>query len=343
MVEHTYSQSKLLPRTALLIPPQLMMRLFSQEAEKQLRAFTSVVVPSREKLVQEEMQYLLQGCVACITGWGTPPFTEEILHECPQLRFIAHTAGSIRALLPLSIWKRGIRVSHAAAALASAVAEFTLLQMLFCLRRLDEWNVSMKSGYMWDGFIPPRPGRLLRTQTVGIVGTGRIGREVIALLKPFGSRLLVYDPYLQAQEAEQLGVEVVDLHTLCAHSDILSLHVPLLPETQEMIGIEQLSLLHDGALLLNTARAGVVNEQALARELISGRLFAALDVFHQEPLPPDNYLRTLPNVILSPHAAGFTEDTLLQQGQMMVDELRLFFHGYDLMHEIKEHDFAKMA
>ncbi len=132
---------------------------------------------------------------------------------------------------------------------------------------------------------------------MGIIGASRVGREVIKRLRPFGCHIVVYDPYLTQHDADKLGVESLDLDTLFSVADIVSLHAPLLPETHEMIGSAQLRRLRDGAILLNTARAHLIEEDALIQELLTGRIQAALDVFHEEPLAGEHPLRLLPNVI----------------------------------------------
>ena len=186
-------------------------------------------------------------------------------------------------------------------------------------------------------------GHLLSAQTVGIVGVGRIGREVIKRLRPFGCRIMVYDPILSLAEIRDLGVEACELDTLFELADIVSLHAPLLATTRGMIGATQLARLHDGAILLNTARAHLVDEDALLRELQSGRILAALDVFHAEPLPAESPLLMLPNVILSPHIGALTRETLFKQGQMMLDEVQRFLRGEPLAYEIFPDQLPNMA
>jgi phosphoglycerate dehydrogenase-like enzyme len=236
-----------------------------------------------------------------------------------------------------------LHVSHAEAIIADAVAEFVTSQALLCLRRLHEIDRDMKTGQDWGDIRNMYPGRLLGSQTVGVVGTGRVGRAVIHLLKAFGCRVLAYDPYLTAEQAAQLGVEPVGLSDLMASVDVVTLHAPVLPETIGMIGQEQLSLLHDNAIFINAARAQLVDEEALLRELESGRIFAALDVYSQEPLPHDSRFRALPNVVLSPHTAGHTIDTHLRQGQAMIDEVQRFIRGEPLRYEVTPDMFSIIA
>jgi phosphoglycerate dehydrogenase-like enzyme len=327
------------PTVALLFSSELQQDILSSQAVQHLHSLAHVVSFTDGKPSVELVPQLIQQADICMTGWDTPPLDEAFVEQAPQLRFIAHTGGSIHSIIPASVFQRGIRVSHSNSALAEGVAEFTVLQALMCLRRIADFDRFLKEGYLWER----GPGKLLRTQTFGIVSVGSVGKEVIARLKPFGCRIIAYDPYLSPDAMLALGVEATDLETLFATADIVSLHTPLLPTTWGMIGARHLALLRDGAILLNTARAGLVDEEALVRELVTGRFMAALDVFHQEPLPLDSPLRSLPNVILSPHIAALTSDTLLHQGQMMVDEVQRFLAGEPLLYEIQPEKLSVMA
>ncbi|HLZ64497.1 MAG TPA: hydroxyacid dehydrogenase [Ktedonosporobacter sp.] len=339
-MRHDSSTSIARTRVAMLLYPHLQQQLFSPSALRQLSSFADVVYPPENQALGEALPQLLEEAEVCITGWDTPYLGDDILDRTPRLRLIAHSAGSLRSLLPPSVFERGIRVTHSNAALAEGVAEFTVLLALSCLTHLHEFNQLMKRQQGWRD-LPP--GRLLSAQVFGIVGVGSIGRGVIERLRPFGCRIQVCDPYVSSAEAARLGVELVDLDTLCATSDIISLHAPMLPETRGMIQAAQFARMRDGAIFLNTARAALVDEEALLNELCAGRIFAALDVFNQEPLPAGSPLRTLPNVILSPHIAALTKDTLFKQGQMMVDEVQCFLQGQKPRYEVKPEMWSIMA
>jgi len=312
-------------------------------AEEDLASFTEVRNPDNPLITSEDLPELLQGVTACLTGWGTPPLSDEVLAQCPDLRMIAHTAGTVRTLVtPLAV-ERGLRLSHAAAIIGDAVAELVITQALLFMRPLHEIDRAMRTRQSWDVIKQEYLGRSLGSQTVGVVGVGRVGRTVIGLCKAFGCRVLAYDPYLTATDAAELGVEALSLDDLCAEASIVTIHAPVLPETIGMIGHRQLALLRDGAVFINTARAVLVDEEALFDELKGGRIVAGLDVFGEEPLPDDSPMRELPNVLLSPHLAGHTADTHLQQGQAMVDEIRRFFQGSPLQYEITPAMFSLIA
>lgn len=336
---HDANNRSALPTVALLVSERLQRDIFTPHALAQLASLAHVISFTDHRRALQELPELLQRSLACITGWDTPPLTDEMLDSCPNLRMIAHTAGSVRFLLPEDVFERGICVSHANAALSEGVAEFVILQALLVLRRVCNFDRRLKAGEQWIH----EQGRLLRTQTFGLVGVGSIARDVIVRLKPFGCRILVYDPYLSHEDAQALQVEVVDIQTLFSSSDIVSLHAPLLPATHNMIGAAELALLRPGTIFINTARAGLVDESALLDELRTGRFTAILDVFHEEPLSLDSPLRAMSNVILTPHIAALTTDTLQLQGQLMVDEIQRFLHNEALLYEVTRDKFLIMA
>jgi len=179
--------------------------------------------------------------------------------------------------------------------------------------------------------------RELAGKTVGIVGMGRIGREVAARLLPFQVSLLYYDVRrLPADEEEALGVSYAELETLLRESDLVTLHLPLTPETRGLLGRRELMLMKRGAFLINTARAKVVDEEALV-EALQGHLGgAAIDVFSPEPPPPDHPLLKLPNVLLTPHGAGVTVEATQRIAQGVIANLLQFLNGQPLRDVVVE-------
>ncbi|MEQ7128976.1 hydroxyacid dehydrogenase [Actinopolymorpha sp. B11F2] len=281
-----------------------------------------------------DLPELLDGVVACLTGWGTPRLGDDILTKCPDLALVAHSAGSIRNLLPQEAVGTRVTVCQAAALIADSVAEFVIAQILAWLRELHLLDAGLREGAGWSDLRHRHPGRLLGAQTVGVVGASRTGRAVIRLLKAFGSSVLVSDPLLDADEASTLGVAQVDLDTLLARSDIVTLHVPLLPSTRNLLGARELGGLRDGALLVNSARGGLIDPGALQAELRTGRIRAALDVFPAEPLEVDSEWREMPHTIRSPHSAGHTLDSHRRQGEAMVSEIERFLRQEHLHYAV---------
>lgn len=332
------------PTVAILLTPQMRAQLIPPAAEERLAAVARVIAPREGELSAESLAALVDNATVAITGWGTPPLSEALLAERPSLKLVAHAAGSIRHLVPFPAMEADrIRVAHSAIHIGEAVAEFVMAHVFNFLRHPIGLAEGMRAGEPWFALRSRLLGRLLGEQTVGLAGAGYIGRMMIRLFQTFHARVLVYDPFLTEEAAAKLGVELVSLDRMLAESDIVSLHVPSLPETRHMIGAEQLARIKDGALFINTARGALVDEPALIEELRKGRFTAVLDVYAKEPLPDDSPLRSLPNAILAPHAAGHTHETYLRQGATAVDETLRFLAGEPLRHEVTKPMLANMA
>src|SRR5215217_1234566 len=267
------------PIVAILIPAPTREKVLPAESLESLTELALMRLPKGPQITPDELTEMVDGTVACITGWGTPPLSAELLQANPKLRLVAHTAGSVRNLVPLNLVEEGLRVSHAATIIADAVAEFVVSEALLGLRPLHQIDRGMRVGEEWKPLRERYTGRLLGACTVGIIGAGYVGRKVIHLFNAFGAKVGVYDPLLTNESAVVLGVLPCTLDQLLAESDVVSLHAPVLPETRQMIGAAQLAQLRAGALFINTARAALVDEDALLNELQSGRISAALDVF----------------------------------------------------------------
>jgi phosphoglycerate dehydrogenase-like enzyme len=329
------------PRVALLIPAERQAQVLTPEALARLRSIADVCGGDDRPTLVARLPELLAHADACVTGWYTPPIGSEALAGAPQLRLVAHCGGSVKSILPPETFARGIVVCHAANIIADAVAEATILAILLGLRRVHEMDRQLKAG--GDARASGYEGRLLGALTVGLIGAGYVGRKLIPLVRAFGARVLIYDPYLAAAEAAGLGVEQVSLRELCAASDVISLHAPPTPETHRMVGRAELDLLRAGTVFINYADPWLVDETVLLELLRAGRIWAALDRFAPEPLALDSPYRRLENVLLSPHTAAAALDTHLRQGAAMVDEIERFFTGEPLRYRISPERFALMA
>jgi phosphoglycerate dehydrogenase-like enzyme len=329
---------------ALLLSPEFRAQMLTAEAEKRLASFGRVVAPADGEMKPETLSRLVGDASVALTGWGTPPITTELLAERPALKLVAHSAGSVRRLVPADAIGSGrLAVSHVAIHIAEAVAEFVLAQTLSILREPHLHDAGMKAGTAWFELRERHLGRMLGGQTVGLVGAGYVGRLVIRLFKAFDARVIVFDPFLTPERAAELGVESVSLDTLLTTSDIVSLHAPVLPETRHMIGKAEFAKLRDGTIFINSARSALVDEAALIEALGENRFIAALDVYDIEPLPADSPFRRFPNAVLAPHAAGHTADTHKRQGATAVEEIGRFLRGEPLRHPVTPAMLATMA
>jgi D-3-phosphoglycerate dehydrogenase len=212
--------------------------------------------------------------------------------------------------------QHGIPVANIPDYCIDEVADHTLSFILAMTRQVVTHTADLRSGH-WRLAVPVSGMKVLRDQTVGLVGFGRIGREVAARLLAFKCRVLVYDPMVPEAEIQRLGALSVPLTQLLAESDIVSLHCPSTPATRHIIGPAALAAMKPSALLVNVARGDLVDTHALLDALQSGHLgAAALDVFDPEPLPLEHALRTLPNVVIAPHIASVSVTAVqaLRQG-----------------------------
>ncbi len=280
-----------------------------------------------------------------LTGWDSPPITDPMLDAAPGVRAIIHAAGSIKPFIPQSVWRRGIRIASCNDALGIGVAETTLGMIIAGLKGFFPSAEVTRSGG-WQSELLAHPGfrvRELYEVTIGIIGASRVGRHVIRLLKGFEVNVLLSDPLVDAEEARALGVTLVPLEELMSQSDVVSLHAPALESTRGMLGAHQLALMKDGAIFVNTARGMIVDEEALTRELQSGRIWAFLDVTSPEPPVDGHPLRQLPNVILTPHISGALANGCLRMGRSAVEQVLEFARG-ELMHgEITADRLAQLA
>ena len=279
--------------------------------------------PSREELIEKVKD---KDGLLCLL---TDKIDAEVMDAAPNLKVISTYSVGFDHIDIDAATKRGIYVTHTPGVLTDAVAEFTVGLLLAITRRIVEADAVVKNG-KWDK--PWNPyfltGPELKGKTLGIIGLGRIGRAVAKKVKGFEMKVIYYDVYRNEKAEKELGVEYVDLETLLKTSDFVSLHVPLLKETYHMIGEKELKLMKPTAYLINTARGAVVDTDALVKAWKEGWIAgAALDVFEQEPLPPDHPLTKLDNVILAPHIASATIEARQRMAELAANNLVAVLKG----------------
>lgn len=268
----------------------------------------------RRKLKEEEVLELLRrhkplGMIA-----GVEPLTERVLEAASGHLKVISRCGIGTDTVDLEAAKRlGIRVFNTPDAPSQAVAELTVALMLAVLRRVCEADRALRRGE-WK----PLMGRLLGSRTVGVVGLGRIGARVAALVQAFGTQVLGHDP--RGDLPAMPGVKRTGLDELIAETDIITLHVPISKENKHLINARRLSAMRKGAVLINTSRGGLVDEQALAEALKSGRLAGAgLDTFEEEPY--QGPLKDLPQVTLTCHMGSAAEECRTRMEKEAADNL----------------------
>jgi len=257
-------------------------------------------------------QALVQLCqktqpVAIILRYGKIP--ARIMDVSKNLRVISKHGVGIDTIDLEAAEKRGIAVRAATGANAAAVAEHAWMLILACAKSLVELNARMHAGY-WDK--ATHKSLELSGRTLGLIGIGAIGSRVAAAGAAFGMRIIAYDPYASRVPD---GVTLCELNTVFAESDVVSLHCPLTPENRKMINRESLALMKNGAILVNTARGGLIDQQALLEAVQSRKLLAVgLDTFDGEPLAAGHIFSGVPNAILTPHIGGVTSDAYVNMG-----------------------------
>jgi len=240
-----------------------------------------------------------------------PLLTAAVIPQLHRCRGIVRLGLGYDSVDVAAATAAGIPVSNVQDWCEAEVAEHTLALLLAAARRLGPIDRSMQAG-AWERAAAV-PARRLAGKTAGIIGFGRVGRRVAGLLCAFGARLLVHDPHVTADEITCAGAEVVTLDDLLGCADFITLHARLTPESHHLLGAREFAQLRPGAILVNTARGGLIDEAALIAALRTGRLAAAgLDVMEHEPLAADSPLRRMANVILSPHVASYSVDAVAQ-------------------------------
>ncbi len=259
----------------------------------------------------------------------TDPIDAEVFDAAPKLRIVSQYAVGYDNIDVEEATKRGIYVTNTPGVLTETVADFTFALMLAVARRVVEADKYVREGRWKVAWHPLMMlGSDVYGRTLGIVGMGRIGSAVARRAKGFGMRILYYDSVRREDLEKELGAEFVDLDRLLEESDYVSLHVPLTPETYHLIGEEQLRKMKPTAFLINTARGKVVDQKALYKALKEGWIAGAgLDVFEQEPIPPDDPLLKLDNVVLAPHAASASHETRSRMAEMVAENLISFLNG----------------
>jgi len=254
---------------------------------------------------------------------GRTRFTAEVLQACPQLKLISIWGTGTDNVDLAAAATRGIAVTNTPGANANAVAEHTIALMLAVAKQLAQADRAMRQGG-WPRNLVPQ----LRGKRLGLIGTGLIGREVAAMAKGLGMEVVAWTFHPNASLAASLGLRYVELDELLRTSDILSPHLRATPETHHFLNRERLAVLKPSAFLVNPARGSLVDEAALIECLRDKKIAGAgLDVFETEPLPAGHPLTMLPNVLLTPHAAGMTPEVIQIGLAMAVENIENFLQG----------------
>jgi phosphoglycerate dehydrogenase-like enzyme len=316
----SFSTRPLRPRAFVNLPDETVSLAFDATAIARVKQL--VQLPANGPFATVDLSVLREHAAETrilITGWGSAPISRELLAGFKKLELLVHVGGSLRYTFPEMDFPENLTICSAAHENARPVAEHTLGVILAALRgvlqasRCSRPQVpSVYPQVATDGFA----GR-----TVAIVGFGLIARHLIQILRPFGFRVLVVSEFVSEADEERFGIRRTDLHTAAREADVLSLHESNLPSFHRMVDESVLRAMREHAVLINTARGELIDEDALLRVLRERELFAVLDVLENEPAPPDFPLGKLSNCLITPHVAGSRGAEVKRFGTYLVREL----------------------
>ena len=296
----------------------------------------------REHSDSPQLRELMAQSDALLTTWHSPFLSAEMLGSSPRLRLIAHCGGEVKSRMDEEVFNRVI-VTNAPGPMAAPVAEMALALTLALVRRLSQYEREMHAGGNVNNE-HASVGETLMGRRVGVVGMGRIGRAFAQLVQPFDIEFYVADPYCLPVTAASHRAKLVSLDELLKLCSAVVLAAGLTTETRNMMDARRLRLMPDGSYLINVARGGLIDMEALLRELRTGRITAALDVTDPlEPLPLDHELRRLPNVLLTPHVAAGGVEVRREMGVIAVAEVVRFFRGEQPLNIVTRDMLATMT
>ncbi|MEM4155494.1 MAG: phosphoglycerate dehydrogenase, partial [Archaeoglobaceae archaeon] len=250
---------------------------------------------------------------------------KDIIERAKNLKIIGRAGVGVDNIDLETASQRGIIVVNAPGGNTISTAEHTIALLLALARKIPQAYLSMKEK-KWDR--KKFTGTELRGKTVGVIGLGRVGFEVAKRCRALEMNVLAYDPYIPQERAQQIGAKLVDLETLLKESDIITLHVPKTKETSGLIKKEQVELMKKGVMIVNTARGGIIDENALLEGLKSGRIGGvALDVYEKEPPDFNSPIFSFENVVTTPHLAASTEEAQLSVGLIVAEDIVNFAKG----------------
>lgn len=310
-------------------PNVYVTRKVPEQALEILRSVSSVrvwdredVPPPREVILRELAQ--AEGVFSLLTD----RIDAEVMTAAPRLKVISNFAVGFDNVDIPAATKRGIVVTHTPDVLTETVADFTVCLMLAAARRLVEADRYTRDG-RWKTWEPLLlAGQDIHHATLGLIGLGRIGAAVARRAQGFGMRVLYYDVVRREDLERSLSITYQSLDDVLRDSDVISVHVPLSEQTRHLISRAQFALMKNTAVFVNTSRGPVVDQRALAEALASRRIFAAgIDVFEQEPVPPDDPLLKLDNVIVVPHIASASIPTRIRMATLAAENLVAVLQG----------------
>ncbi len=329
-------------KITVLVNGEKRETVFGEKYYERLRKQGEVKIYDKDNFA--DMDYVhefVKGSEVIITSWSSPKISKEILDLCPDLKLVLHAAGSIKPIMSDEYLAKKIPISNSACAIGEGVAETALGFALSACKGFYQLNANTSKG-LWEH------SRDLIVKDfydikVGVISGGFVGRHMVKLLKNFHVDILMYDPILSKEQIEEIGATKVELNELMAESDVVTIHAPSIPATDNMINKDNLALMKEGAVLINTSRGSVINEADLIAELHRHRIFACIDVTNPEPPLADNELRFMDNVVLTPHIAGTVTNGLKRIALHVCEELERFNRGEKLKAGVNLDNLSQLA
>ena len=333
------------PRLVVLAPAPLFASFFDAATRSRLtRSFRWRRIAGRS--VTAGMRAALLDADALITTWDSPRFGDSLLRLAPRLRVIGHCGGEVKGRFPAPLFSR-LTITNAPAPMARPVAELAVALLLYSARNVDGYRAALRrrSNAVYARLHRDGAGdETLHGRAIGLLGFGKIGRDIAAMLAPFGARLLVHDPFVPAREIRGAGARPVSWPQLLAQSRDLVLAAALTDRTRGLLDARALARLRDGATVVNVARGGLVDLAGLTREVRSGRLRCALDVTDpDEPLPPRHPLRRALGALVTPHVGAAQREVRRAIAAIVTDDLERFFRGRPVRNRVTASMLRRMT
>lgn len=329
-------------KTVVLVNKTYRDSVFSDKYYDRMRKLGEVAVYDKDDFSDESYWLdFVKGANVIITSWDTPAITQKVLDVCPDLQAVLHAAGSVKPVISPEFIEKKIRITASACAIGEGVAESALGFAISACKGFYTLSRDTKNK-MWREHVSEYVTDFYDIN-IGVISGGYVGRHMVKLLKSFHVNIFMYDPTLTAEQIAEIGATKIELNELMSTCDVVSVHAPSIPATENMLNKDNLCLMKDGAVLINTARGAIINEADLIAELEKGRIFACLDVTAPEPPSVENKLRFLDNVILTPHIAGTSTNGLRRIALHVCEELERLAKGEKMKAEINTDDLGKMA
>ena len=329
-------------KIVLLVDKLHQEKIFGEKYYDRLKKIGELKIYDADSYDDKEyIKSFVAGATVIVTTWGSPVIDKDILDACPDLKAVVHAAGSIKPIISDEFIARRIRITNSAVAIGEGVAETALGFAISACKGFYQLNRDTASGIWRENAFDTVID--FYDINIGVISGGYVGRHMVKLLKNFHVNIYMYDPTLPREQIKEIGAEKAELDELLSICDVVSIHAPSIPETDNMLHKGNLCLMKDKAILINTARGSVINEQDLIDELKKGRLFACIDVTNPEPPVEDNELRKLENVILTPHIAGTTSNGLKRIALHACEEIERLVGGEKMRTEVDLDSLSKLA